>query len=337
MRKNIVMSAMVAGLALTSLAACGSGTTSEQATAEADAATGEAVIEKLDPALDAILAADAKVEKLADGFVFTEGPLWNDGRLWLSDLGGDTVYAVSLDGEKEVLIEKAGGYPNMPIGSFLGPNGMTLDKDGTVLLVQQGGRAISRVGADMKPVPFITTFDGKRLNSPNDLVFAPDGSLWFTDPPFGLPKADEDPGKEQAFNGVYRYADGKVSAVVTDLGLPNGIAMSKDGKTLYVNNYGPDMKLMAYDIGANGTVSNGRALITYTEDQGVGGPDGVKVDAAGNLWATGPGGVRILTPEGKVLGFIKMPAQTTNLAFGGEDGKTVFITASEAVYKLQTK
>jgi gluconolactonase len=288
-------------------------------------------------ALDAIIAPGTKVDKVADGFVFTEGPMWREGRLWFSDLQGDTVYAVTPDGQKQVLITRAGGHSNMPAGSYLGPNAMVPGKDGAVLLAQHGARRISRIGPDMRPVPFITAFKGKRLNSPNDLVFAPDGSLYFTDPPFGLLKGDEDPGKEQTFNGVYRYSDGTVSAVVTDLSMPNGIAVSQDGKRLYVNNYGPDMKLMAYDIAPDGTVSNGKALITYTPDQGAGGPDGLKVDTAGNLWATGPGGIRILTPQGKVLGFIKMPAQTANLAFGGEDGKSVFITSSGTVYKLRTR
>jgi gluconolactonase len=262
--------------------------------------------------------------------------MWRDGRLWFSDLQGDAVYAVTPDGQKEVLIPHAGGYPNMPAGSNLGPNAMVPDKDGSVLLVQHGARAISRLGPDMVPKPVITSYNGKRINSPNDLVFAPDGSLWFSDPPFGLLKGDDDPAKEQTFNGVYRYANGKLSAVITDLGLPNGIAVSQDGKTLYVNNYGPDMKLMAYDIQPDGTVANGRALITYTGNEGVGGPDGLKIDSAGNIWATGPGGIRILSPQGKVLGFIRMPAQTANLAFG-EDGKTVFITSSDTIYKLRSQ
>ena len=317
----------------------GSVPTSDEVTAFALAegnVAAQPIIERVDPAINAIIAPGTRLEKVADGFVFTEGPMWRDGWLWFSDLQGDTVYAVTPEGQKQVLIPHAGGYPNMPAGSNLGPNAMVPDKDGTVLMVQQGGRAISRLGPDMVPKPVITSYNGKRINSPNDLVFAPDGSLWFTDPPFGLLKGDDDPAKEQTFNGVYRYANGKLSAVVTDLGLPNGIAISQDGKTLYVNNYGPDMKLMAYDIRPDGTVANGRALVTYTENEGVGGPDGLKIDSAGNLWATGPGGIRILSPQGKVLGFIRMPAQTANLAFG-EDGKTVFITSSDTIYKLRSQ
>jgi len=325
--------AALAGLAAISLSVCVTGKTASAAAAASD----RPVIQRLDPALDAIIAPGTKVETVADGFVFTEGPMWRDGRLWFSDLRGDTVYAVTPDGRKQVLIAHAGGYPNMPAGSNLGPNAMVPAPDGTVLLVQQGGRQISRIGADMKLTPVVGSYNGKRINSPNDLVYAPDGSLYFTDPPFGLLKGDDDPAKEQTFNGVYRYADGKLTPVITDLGLPNGIALSNDGKTLYVNNYGPDMKLMAYDIRPDGSVANGRALITYTEKQGVGGPDGLKVDSGGNIWATGPGGIRILTPQGKVLGFIRMPAQTANLAFGGVDGKTVFITSSGTIYKLHSQ
>lgn len=302
---------------------------------EQNATLTSPVIERLDPALDAVISPGTEVEKVADGFVFTEGPMWREGRLWFSDLVGNTVYAVTPDGQKEVLIEEAGGHPDMPAGSFLGPNAMIPDNDGSVLLAQHGARRISRVGSDFTLVPVISEYQGQRLNSPNDLVYAPDGSLWFTDPPYGLLKEDDDPEKDLDFNGVFRFADDQLTAAITDLTRPNGIAISEDGKTLYINNYGPEMKLMAYNIGADGHVSDGRALVTYTGDEGPGGPDGIKIDQAGNLWATGPGGIRIITPEGKVLGLIRMPKQTANLAFG-EDGKTVYITSSDAIYKLRS-
>jgi gluconolactonase len=295
------------------------------------------VIERLDPELDAVIAPDAEVVKVADGFVFTEGPMWREGRLWFSDLQGNTVYAVTAEGEKETLIEEAGGLAQMPPGSYMGPNAMVPDKDGSVLLAQHGARRIARVGGDLTPVPVISEYQGKRLNSPNDLVYAPDDSLWFTDPPFGLLKADEDPEKELSFNGVFRYADGQLTAEVADLKLPNGIAIAADGKTLYVNNFGPDMKLMAYPIGDDGRVAGeGRALVTYAGDEGPGGPDGLKIDQAGNLWATGPGGIRIITPEGKILGLIKTPSPAANLAFGDDDGKTVYITSVDAIYKVRS-
>src|SRR6185295_18717011 len=136
-------------------------------------------------------------------------------------------------------IAHAGGLPNFKPGTYLGSNALATDKDGSVLLVQQGGRKIMRLDKQLKPTPYLATYEGKKLNSPNDLVFARDGALWFTDPPFGLPDMDKDSAKEIKFNGVYRYAGGKLTAVITDLTLPNGIGFSPDGKTLYVSNYGP--------------------------------------------------------------------------------------------------
>ncbi len=336
-----MVSGMLAGVALLAVAGCNRQAPSPAANAANETqvqqtSVDEPTIERLDPGLDAVIAAGTKLEKVASGFVFTEGPMWRDGRLWFSDLRGNTVYAVTPDGKKDVLIKEAGGYPDMPIGTNLGPNAMVPDKDGSVLLVQQGGRKISRLGPDLVPKPILAEYEGKRLNSPNDLVYAPDGALWFTDPPYGLPKEDEDPAKELRFNGVFRYAGGKLTAAVTDLTRPNGIAISADGKTLYINNFGPEMKLMAYDVAADGKTSNGRALVTYTGNEGPGGPDGVKVDSAGNLWATGPGGIRIITPAGKILGLIKMPKQTANLAFG-EGGDVVYITSFDTIYKIKSK
>lgn len=331
-------SELVLACAMAFLSACGSRETpADNQSSEQNAPVAGAVIERLDPELDAVIAPGAVVEKIADGFVFTEGPMWREGRLWFSDLQGNTVYAVTPDGQKETLIKEAGGLATIPPGSYMGPNAMVPDKDGSVLLAQHGARRIARVGSDLTPVALISDYQGKRLNSPNDLVYAPDDSLWFTDPPFGLPQADTDPEKELSFNGVFRYADGQLTAEITDLKLPNGIAVSADGKTLYVNNFGPDMKLMAYQIGDDGHVSGeGRALLTYTGDEGPGGPDGLKIDEAGNLWATGPGGIRIITPEGKILGLIKTPKAAANLAFGDDDGKTVYITSVDTIYKVRS-
>jgi gluconolactonase len=292
-------------------------------------------ITRLDPALDALIARDARIERVASGFKFTEGPMWREGRLWFSDLRDDKVLAVTPDGKVETLIEHAGGLNPFPVDSYLGSNAMVTDKDRSVLLVQQGGRKIVRLDARLRPTTLIEKYQGKKLNSPNDLVFAPDGSLWFTDPPFGLLQMDKDPAKELSFNGVYRYADGKLDAAIKDLTLPNGLAFSPDGKTLYVANYGPKRFVNAYDVGANGTVSNARTLIEYGADvKGSGGPDGLKVDRRGNVWTTGPGGIRIITPTGKVLGQIVLPEVAANLAFA-EDGKTLYITASSSIYRLK--
>ena len=181
--------------------------------------------------------------------------------------------------------------------------------------------------------PLLSKYEGKRLNSPNDLVYAKDGALWFTDPSFGLPKMDADPKKEIKFNGVYRYAGGKLTAMITDMGQPNGIGFSPDGKTLYVSNSMPDMVVRAYDVAADGKLSKQRILYRWPANSGPGVPDGLKVDSAGNVWATGPDGVSIISPQGKRLGRIVLPEVVANLAFA-DDGKTVYLTATSSVYQL---
>jgi len=274
------------------------------------------------------------VERVATGFKFTEGPMWHAGRLWFSDLGGNKMYAVSADGEVKLLIDRSGGLDTVPPGSYLGSNAMAPDKDGSVLMVQQGGRKIVRVSKDLHITPFLDSYQHKKLNSPNDLVFATDGSLWFTDPPFGLARQDRDPGKELKFNAVFRYANGTLTPVITDLTLPNGIGFSPDGKTLYVSNYGPRMYVNAYDVAPGGTVSNRRVFIEYADNSsGPGGPDGLKVDSAGNVWTTGPGGVRIITPQGRVLGLIRFGEVAANVGFG-EGGHAAYFTASTSIYRI---
>ena len=292
-------------------------------------------IVRMDKGLDALIAPGTQIEKVAGGFKFTEGPMWRGGRLWISDVVGDKIYAVSPDGHTELLVDKAGSYPNPPAGAYLGPNAMVTDKDGTVLLAQQGGRKLVRITSDLKLAPFLDRFEGKKFNSPNDLVFARDGSLWFTDPPYGLKDGDKDPLKELQHNSVYRYDGHKLVAVVNDLKLPNGIGFSPDGKTLYVSNSGPNMCVMQYRVLPDGTVSEGKLLIDYPKPEGRGVPDGLKVDAAGNVWSTGPGGIRIITPQGKVLGQIKLPETAANIAWG-DDGKTAYITAQTSVYRVRT-
>lgn len=294
-------------------------------------------IVRLDPALDALIAPGTQIERVATGFRFTEGPMWRAGRLWFSDLADDKVLAVAPDGKVEVLIAHAGGLPDMKPGTYLGSNAMATDKEGSVLLVQQGGRKIVRLDRELRPTPFLSTYERKKLNSPNDLVFARDGSLWFTDPPFGLSGMDKDPAKELPFNGVYRYAGGKLSAVITDLTLPNGIGFSPDGKTLYVANYGPARFVRAYDVAPDGGVSNARMLIEYgAQETGKGGPDGLKVDSGGNIWTTGPGGLRIVTAQGKVLGQIVLPEVAANIGFAAA-GRYAYITASTSIYRLEVK
>lgn len=293
-------------------------------------------IDRLDPALDGLIAPDAQLERLATGFSFTEGPMWKDGRLWFSDVNGDKMRAVDPAGNVQELIANSGGLANPPAGASIGSNAMVPAEDGSVLMAQMGARRIVRIDGKLNIHPFLADFQGKRLNSPNDLVYARDGALWFTDPPFGLFNGmDKDPAKQLSFNGVFRYAQGVLKPVITDLKLPNGIGFSPDGHVLYVTDYGPPGVIFAYDVGRGGTLSNKRTLIAFPRGGG-GGADGLKVDRAGNIWATGPGGIRIITPQGKVLGQIRLPEVAANLAFAG-DGHILYITASTSIYRLRTK
>jgi gluconolactonase len=297
-----------------------------------------AEIVRLDKGLDDLIAPGTKIEKVASGFKFTEGPMWREGRLWISDVVGDKIFAVSPAGAVELLFDKAGGYNNPPPGKYLGPNAMVTDKDGTVILAQQGGRKLMRItrsgDGQLKMALFLDTFEGKKFNSPNDLVFASDGSLWFTDPSYGLAEGDKDPLKEIAFNAVYHYQNGKLTAAIKDLTLPNGLGFSPDGKTLYVGNSGPKMAVHRYRVAADGSLSEESLLISFPDGAGPGVPDGLKVDSAGNIWTTAPGGIRIIAPDGKVLGHIKLPETAANLAWA-DDGRTLYITAQTSVYRLK--
>jgi len=295
-------------------------------------------IVRLDPAFDALVPASAHIEKLAGGFQFTEGPLWFPaGYLWFSDVVGNVVRQWSPDGKViEILRPGSNELKDAPPGSFIGPNGMVADKDGAVLLCQHSNRRIVRIGKDRQISVLVDRFEGKRLNSPNDLVYRPsDGSLYFTDPPYGLLKQDDDPQKEIKFNGVFRLAGGKVQAVIRDLTRPNGIAFSPDEKILYVSNSEEKHKVwMKYDVQPDGSVSNGSVFFDVTAEKEDGLPDGMKVDAKGNLYCSGPGGLWVFSPDGKHLGTIKPPETPANCNWG-DDGKTLYITARTGLYRIQ--
>jgi gluconolactonase len=312
------------------------------------AAVHEAVpaarIVRSSPALDAVIAPDAKIEKVAGGFVFTEGPMWHKGALWFSDLSGNKMYSLTPAGKLTLLLDKAGGLASFPAGAYGVSNAMVATKDGNVLMMQHGARRIVQLDDKINIKVFLDKYQGQQLNSPNDLVFAADGALYFTDPPYGFfnpgaPNADLDkhPGHGIKFNGVYRYKDGNLTAVITDLPRPNGLAFSPDGKTLYVANSENPSAVYKYDVKADGSLSNRQLVVDLSKEKGAGVPDGMKVDSLGNLWTSGQGGFRIFSPQGQLLGLIDFPEVAANLAWGGADGKTAYFTGSTSIYKLPMK
>jgi len=308
--------------------------------AKVEAAKG-ASITRSDKALDALIAPGAKIEKLASGFVFTEGPTWHKGEMWFSDLRGNKVWSITPAGKLTMRLDHAGGADSFDSRFFRGSNAMVNAPDGSLLMEQHSGHRIVKLDDAMRATSFIDKYEGKALNSPNDMVFAADGALWFTDPPFFYADPTNDkvdpnkqPGKVQKTNNVYRYKDGKLTAVITNLPNPNGIGFSPDGKTLYISNTAPKAQLLKYDVKPDGTVANEKVMFDWTADKGAGVPDGLKVDTKGNIWATGEGGIRIISPEGKVLGQIVLPEVAANLTFGGADMKTLYITGSTGIYRL---
>ena len=293
------------------------------------------------PSFDALVPRDATIEKLSGGFTFTEGPLWRpSGVLWFSDVVGNVVRQWSPDG-KVVELFRPGGYDgnSLPPGGFVGPNGMTAGPDGSVLLCQHGNRRIVRIAPDidgMKMTTLVDRYQGKKFNAPNDLVYRRDGTLFFTDPPYGLPKQDDDPMKELPFNGVFRLSGGTLTLIIADMTRPNGLAISPDEKTLYVANSDDSKCLwMRYDLAADGSVSNAAVFRDATGGPDAGLPDGMKLDTEGRLWATGPGGVWVMSPDGTHLGTIKLPEQPANCAWG-DDGRSLYITAETGLYRLRT-
>ena len=298
-------------------------------------------VERVDPRLDKLIPRDAVIEVLVEGFRWSEGPVWDRaaGRLLFSDVPNNVVHAWSeKDGLSSFL--KPSGYtgPEGGGGREPGANGLAFDAQGRVVLCQHGDRRISRL-ENGRFVTLVDRFEGKRFNSPNDLVLAADGSIYFTDPPYGLTKTFDDPGREIGWNGVYRLApDGRVSVLVKDLRAPNGIGLSPDGRTLYVGQSDANRPVvMAYEVAKDGAVSNGRVFFDTAplRKNGPGAPDGLKVDREGNVFTTGPGGILVLTPGGEYLGTIVTGMPTANCAFG-DDGSALYITASDKLCRIRT-
>ncbi|MEG4587590.1 SMP-30/gluconolactonase/LRE family protein [Microcoleus sp. MOSTC5] len=273
--------------------------------------------------MQSILDDSAKLEKLAGDFQFIEGPIWHpDGFLLFSDIPANIIYKFASNQQVEVFRRPSGKA-----------NGNTLDKENRLLTAEHENRRVSRTEKDGKVITLADRYEGKRLNSPNDLVVKSDGSIYFTDPRYGVSKEQEELG----FYGVYRLAsDGKLTLLVKDLVLPNGIAFSPDEQKLYVNNSEAGY-IAVFDVKPDGTVTN-QQLFAELKDASQGGvPDGLKVDLEGNVYSTGPGGVWILSPDGRVLGKISVPETATNLAWGENDRKTLYITANTSLYRIRLK
>ncbi len=285
-------------------------------------------IEVRSPELLDLVDADAQAERLGSGCQFTEGPLWNAaaGYLLFSDIPANQIKR---------------WRPDSGITNFRPPsgrsNGLTYDKQGRLIACEHGNRRVSRTEADGTIIAIAAHYNGKRLNSPNDVVVKSDGSIYFTDPPYGIMDDDgEIKGQELGFQGVYRLsADCRtLTLLADDFDGPNGLCFSPDESVLYVDDTAR-MHIRAFDLQLDGTLGKGRVFAEESGENGV--PDGMKVDVLGNIYATGPGGVWISDPSGKHLGIIKTPEITANLAWGGGDWKSLFITASTSIYRVECK
>ncbi|MBX3298670.1 MAG: SMP-30/gluconolactonase/LRE family protein [Acidobacteria bacterium] len=294
-------------------------------------------VDRRDPALDAIIGYNPKVFKLAEGFKFTEGPVWTADGLLFSDPNANTIYRYSKDGKLSVF-RTPSGYSGADIAEYRQPgsNGITLDPEGRTVLNQHGNRRVVRLEADGSETVVADRYDGKRLNSPNDLVYRSDGTLFFTDPNFGLPKFGDDKRKELPYTGVYAVHKGEIRLLTTEFKGPNGIALSPDERYLYIGNWDDDRKVVyRYDLARDGTISNGKLFFDFTSFKGEDAIDGIKVDTAGNLYVSAPGGLQILSPEGKHLGTIVTPQHVHNMAWGDEDGKSLYLCARTGLYRIK--
>lgn len=293
-------------------------------------------IERLDPSFDKLVSPDAKVEVLATGFNWSEGPVWKEGQILFSDVPENIVFGWK-EGDKEAknVLQPSGSLD----GSGQGSNGLAVDAKGNLILCQHGERRIARLEKDGSFTSLADKFEGKRFNSPNDIVIAKSGTMFFTDPPYGMKKGTQ---PDAPYHGIYRLdEDGKVSLIIEDIRWPNGIALSPDEKTLYIAvSDKDDNRVMAYDLQADGSVKNGRVFFAaqpLRSAERKGGCDGMKVDSLGNIWTTGPGGVLIINPEGKHIGSILTGVPTGNCAWGGPEKDIMYVTADMFLLRVKTQ
>jgi len=296
-------------------------------------------VARLDPGIEAIVPANAKLFKVAEGFQFTEGPVWDRQRaaLLFSDPNHNTIYRYTEQDGLSVFREKS-GYDGADIAEYSQPgsNGLTLDRQGRLTINEHGRHRVSRLEPDGTLTVLADSYQGKRLNSPNDLVYKSDGALYFTDPPFGLPGFFADPRKELPYSGVFRWKSGRLQLLTAELKGPNGIVFSPDEHFLYVSNWDPQAKTVTrYPVRTDGTLGHGEIFIDLTRQiPGEEALDGMKADIRGNLYLSAPGGVWIFNPEGKHLGTITAPKAVHNFAWGGDDGRTLYLCARSSLYRI---
>jgi gluconolactonase len=301
-------------------------------------------IERLDPEFDKLVPMDSQLEVLADGFTWTEGPLWmgdsKSGYLLFTDIPRNAIFSWSTFHGISLFMQPSGYTGVTFYGLEPGANGLLLDASGNLVMCEHGDRRLSVLTPEGGKRTLVDHYQGKRLNSPNDGVLKSNGDIYFTDPPYGLPMREKDPRRELDFCGVYRWsqADGQVTLLTTELERPNGIGFSPDEKTLYVAQSDPKKAIwMAFPVREDGTLGSGKLFYDATTEVGKqpGLPDGLSVDDRGYVWASGPGGIYVFDPKGKLLGRILTGERTSNCCFG-EDGSTLFVTADANLCRLRT-
>ena len=287
----------------------------------------------LDVSFLQLVDTSEKAQKIAEGFGFLEGPLWStNGYLMVSDLRANKIYKIGKDNRNEVLMERSGftGTDTVGLAIDYGSNGLAYDRQGNILVCQHSDHAIAMITKNGALQTVVNRYKGKRLNSPDDLAVKRDGSIYFTDPPFGLKNGDKDEHKAQEQNGIYRYNKDSLTLLSTDYRYPNGIAFSPDEKYLYVSSYDLSELMRRYEIAADGTLKNGKIFSTTLGD-------GLKVDSRGNVYLCNWQGVHIFSPNGKEIGLITLGESVTNLNWGDEDYKTLYIVAASNIYKVRMK
>jgi gluconolactonase len=317
----------------------------------AQAPAGKAIA-KLDPSLDALVSPDARLDVVKSGFGFTEGIVWvdrgKDSYLLLSDMYANVIYKLTPEGEVSLYLDHSGytGYDIWRVGMpqpdskrkdvffMIGSNGLALDRQGRLVIATWSGRSIDRIEKDGKRTILADRYEGKRFGGTNDLTVKKDGAIYFTDSYGGLRGKENDPSKELDFNGIFMWKDGKVSLAIKDISTPNGLAFSPDERYLYANGSG-NRYVRRYDVQPDDTLTNSRLLIDMNSDPAPGITDGMKVDTQGNIYESGPGGIWILTPDGKHIGTILTSELVANVAFGDADNKTLYVAARTTVYKIR--